>query len=67
MEYTQCDQCVKRCPVEHLRCENGFRRYKEITGKDYIQKDDLIDQKGSGDAYRRKILERRAQKSLKRD
>jgi|GEM_PF-6879718 len=62
MEYTECDQCVKRCPVEHLRCDNGKRRYKEVTGLDYTSKEPQTEV-GSGDAYRRKIMEKRARKN----
>jgi ferredoxin len=62
-EYTECDQCNKRCPVDALRCGRGRARYTELTGKEYtptkpIEEDD-------GEAYRRMIRERRARRMKK--
>ena len=60
-EYTHCDQCIRGCPVDQLRCANGRRRYFEVTGKEYIADGEIP--KDSGAAYRRKIRERRARKN----
>jgi len=34
-EYRDCDHCLRECPVDLLRCENGAGRYKQITGEEY--------------------------------
>ena len=65
-EYKECDQCMRRCPVDHLRCDNGKKRYLEVTGKKYrAAADGETEPKATDDggaAYRRKIRERRARR-----
>ena len=63
--YENCDQCLRRCPVESLMCENGFRHYAEITGKEYPRKDaaDSPDNGNDGSKYRELIRRRRKKRS----
>ena len=54
--YTHCDQCIRQCPVTALRCENGIRRYREMTGQEYRKP---VEGSREESAYRRRIRERR--------
>lgn len=60
MEYTECDQCIRRCPVDQLRCENGRKRFLEVTGKEYVSGTGIS--QDSGALYRKKIREQRARR-----
>ncbi len=57
--YSQCDQCLRHCPVTALRCDNGKRHYREVTGKEGEAAKDV----GKESAYRRMIRERRQRKA----
>lgn len=61
VEYTECDQCIRKCPVDQLQCANGRKRYFEVTGKEYEAGAEAPSDLGA--AYRRKIRERRARKN----
>lgn len=68
IEYTECDQCIRKCRVDQLRCENGRKHYYEVTGKEYQMSGETAEAaKDSGAAYRRKIRERRARKKQSSD
>ena len=60
MKYTECDQCIRRCPVDQLRCENGRKRFLEVTGKEYVSGTGIS--QDSGALYRKKIREQRARR-----
>jgi len=64
-EYTTCDQCLKNCSVEALRCDVGKRHYEEVTGMEYAPvKEVEVD---DGAAYRKMIRERRARKNSRQE
>ena len=63
--YTKCDQCARECPVESLRCENGKRRYQEVTGREYVPTKPA--ERDDGAAYRKLIRERRARRRRERE
>lgn len=51
--YTNCDQCMRHCAVESLSCENGYRRYEELTGRPYPKQEKAV-RKGYKEMIRRR-------------